>query len=208
MSILFFFLTKHFRQFDNRILRINDAAWIIRRINNNALRLRTQKFLKSFKIYLKTLCISRSNEQLCPCIFHPNRVFREKRCKGDKLISWIRDGIDADIEGCCSTHCHIEIIPAEMSSESAIYRFCQHLLCFRITGCRRITVQHLCWFFQKLHQCIFYLMGCRNTGISQTEIIYFVCSYDFLSLQAISKELTNHGALTSKAIHGLVYHFD
>lgn len=40
------------------------------------------------------------------------------------------------------------------------------------------------------------------------EIIYLVLSYNFFSLQAISKELTNNGALTSKAIHGLVYHFD
>ena len=134
-------------------------------------------FFQFFQIRLESLGIRRDFHKLAVIVTYICTIFQEIRCKNDHFLTRIQDRLEDDIQTAGSSNGHDQIMCRKSGSEAAVQRLRNGLSDILKTSIVHISVKN-CRFFviYKINDRLTYTVRCRNTRISKTEIIYFVCA--------------------------------
>ena len=127
----------------DRLFRVDGTARVVRRIDDDGLRVRRQARLKGRKVNLEVLDARRHDDELAADRFDEAAVLGEERRERDEFIAFLAERLEANRDGSGSAGRHEEVLARKMRAEAVVDAPGQRLANLRIARRDCVAVDSL-----------------------------------------------------------------
>ena len=159
------------------------------------------------QIRLKGFCIRRDFHKLSVIIFYICTIFQKIWCKNNYFLTGIQNCFQNHVQSACSSHCHDQVFRRKICPKTAVQGLRNgftHILksCVIHIPVKNYRILIICQINNGFPNTV----RRGNAGISQAEIIYFICSVLFFQTIPLLKHSTDRRIILNKRNHFFCYH--
>ena len=195
---------KHRLNAAEHFLRIDHAARIVRRIQNERARLFADCRAKRIEIRQKCLGIGRDKSEHTAVILHIVFVLRKVGRKGQNFISRIQHRLKENVERRRRAGRHDQLIGAIGEAKALLQGVRNRRTEIRKTRLVHVAVDRVARFLREhLANGLLHFRRCRHIRIAETEVIDLIAAVLSPEALPLLKHCTNHGILREQCLHRL-----